>query len=1232
MTESKLERTVKVEVLHMGWLNVYAPFYLAMCTLEKFCPFSNNKLCRFPDEEVAACRNCQLRFMDSKGGKGSDSATLSKNISTGANSNKANIRWICSYEIKDTDEKIIEALYDSSLDDGIFRVGLCDPTFIYENDKYKEKLETAPFISRLPLYGFSDIDSLEKLLPEIKMEESLIRHFSQSTNDRFRQIITKLKEHKNAGNAELLLKAYTYPKGTTVYKLLAEGLQFPGREEINPIFVDLWKENKPVEIVNRKIDDKINISDIFEPMHNNSSDDKPAWITFTVEPAGPYRPDRQLKDILPRLELIYSSVPQLADFSTLIWRKGAPVEQTTLLTETLQKSVELFYGEEYFKDAEKDDDNKASRAVDFHYEYREWQKDCEKRKEGRADSKSDSDVVAKNKELDLLEWEIFRNQRIYAFDITEEAKKWQNEFTKLAGEIGNHEMYSSLANNNFNSIYDNIKEKRNTSGDPSLDYTVNYFLDALSDLAQKRQVYSIKAACAAIMARNMSHNLGSHVLNYLKKLMKDLGECLNLEGEFEMNQNQIEEIVEGDIPQNKKTFLDTYLHDFLTYLNRRMEFIATIATASPGSPTSLNVYRDIFSFLDGNKYLKEYIAKSEFEHDDQGKVKDKLEFIFKRNGQALKNTDTDPKEEYKRMFQTLQVAVPDGVIGVQAFCTIIENFIRNSAKHSYAKAKDNEDIKDDTLKITIDIRDDEKNWRNDYFKVAVSNNCQDKDVAQKKFNEKDDLFSGDKYPYVNPVFVDNRGQLIYKYWGIKEMFICASYLRGRRTEEYNEPVGENDPPILELTEEKENLAYSFYLFKPKTLLIVKDRKDEHQETNPEKLIDDFVGRFSSEGVDRIDFKKLEDRAFFVRHDFVLLHECFNNDNQEALCLCHTRHEMSKPETESASWIMRNQNMLPFRVFCSCDKYKAGVTWAEWEDEWFKKTDFHELYGTLYENWLCSFYKIEEIPLLCIVDDSPKTQTLWNHYGRKSEVVTSGTVAGIERSIKGKSAVFFVYHLTSDSADLEIIKNIGTKKIYVNSISGGDSTGRFIRELDESELKQMRLHLIETSLASVRIIDERIFNNCSEEQHKFYAQCDVRVYNYSAKDKSIIPKIGDPKDVNNWRCPTKWNFLKQDGEKSNFLVIHRGIVEKILINDNQQEFNRLLSALKQSARYIFLDSGRGKPEYIDKSHFVRYVNLENLYQWFFDSKVSLVGGLLTIINRKTFLDDSNASQQSGRGGK
>ena len=82
---------------------------------------------------------------------------------------------------------------------------------------------------------------------------------------------------------------------------------------------------------------------------------------------------------------------------------------------------------------------------------------------------------------------------------------------------------------------------------------------------------SIRAAKAAIMSRNMSHNLGSHVMAYLKQDLADVQDILRSEVLRNLEFNS------GDHQNLELPFL-VGLGRFISYLQERQDFIATVCT------------------------------------------------------------------------------------------------------------------------------------------------------------------------------------------------------------------------------------------------------------------------------------------------------------------------------------------------------------------------------------------------------------------------------------------------------------------------------------------------------------------------------------------------------------------------------------------------------------------------------------------------------------------------------
>jgi len=183
-----------------------------------------------------------------------------------------------------------------------------------------------------------------------------------------------------------------------------------------------------------------------------------------------------------------------------------------------------------------------------------------------------------------------------------------------------------------------------------------------------KRFYALKSALSAIMSRNMSHNIGSHVLSYAST-----------------NLNH---------PEDMRVLTE--------YLQERMDFIAQITSKIPEWSMPMRFEGQLMQNFYKQRILLNYIAFSEgltaFEKDDKDNVENKLKINisnFKEDkNKKIINNEKDPL-----------IAIPGGITGTHAFYTIIENIIRNAAKHSYNK-KDNKQNKG--LEVYIQIIDKEE--------------------------------------------------------------------------------------------------------------------------------------------------------------------------------------------------------------------------------------------------------------------------------------------------------------------------------------------------------------------------------------------------------------------------------------------------------------------------------------------------------------------------------------------
>lgn len=149
-------------------------------------------------------------------------------------------------------------------------------------------------------------------------------------------------------------------------------------------------------------------------------------------------------------------------------------------------------------------------------------------------------------------------------------------------------------------------------------------LETVESLVQLSEDRSRRAAMAQLMARNLSHNIGSHVLSRIKKLTS-AEQAMNL----------------------------------LKFVQDRMEFIA-------------NGLEPIFH---SNYWLAQEIINEYLEEDRK-----KLLLVF--NNISGNEQINSTRIRFSKDSEDILVSVPTGSLGFHALYTLLENIIRNSVKHN----------------------------------------------------------------------------------------------------------------------------------------------------------------------------------------------------------------------------------------------------------------------------------------------------------------------------------------------------------------------------------------------------------------------------------------------------------------------------------------------------------------------------------------------------------------------
>ena len=418
---------------------------------------------------------------------------------------------------------------------------------------------------------------------------------------------------------------------------------------------------------------------------------------------------------------------------------------------------------------------------------------------------------------------------------------------------------------------------------------------------------AVRASIAQVMARNMSHNFGSHVLsNLIGDDVYDKLRDVSVKEDLE-NFERYTSISEWDNDVFKNDGKNRQLPFFFQYLKSRMDYLSEVTFGVSNLLTTKMMRSDVMKELDQVRILLNYISG----------VSD-FKYSFK-----LELPDYD-----------IGVAFPSDVLGCQAFYNIIENIIRNTAKH----AKNN---KDETVTFTITIRDN----------FAKDAGCEDIEGVDELYCvEIDNGVTEDNIDILVNGKKDKSGKIIIKgqnnrlndsvlegqnlrssSLGLLEMEASAAFLR-----QIDLPEIESDDYTVDLDDKyyhkdskgkkrlnilkafavkgnendtKGHLGYRFFVQKPKEFLFVGDWKICEQEGEQEGAI---RRQLLNCGIQFITAKKFceameAEKAF--AHQFLIYQEgisedieqYWNNDCKTLLPLRRLSISEDEWETISKEW-------------------------------------------------------------------------------------------------------------------------------------------------------------------------------------------------------------------------------------------------------------------------------------------------------------------------------------------
>jgi hypothetical protein len=310
--------------------------------------------------------------------------------------------------------------------------------------------------------------------------------------------------------------------------------------------------------------------------------------------------------------------------------------------------------------------------------------------------------------------------------------------------------------------------------------------DTAKKLIHETHIYAIKSAIAAIMARNLSHNLGSHVITNTKAELEQLA----------VNNSDLQPQLSG-------------LAKLLHYIQERQDFIAVLAAGETYASGPVNLKEHIFDYIayDGpsirhkssefRNYILEHLVKSEsFTRDESQQLELQLIVNTKDKSHCLKSLKED--DVAVKALNKISLSIPYGLNGRQAFLTIIENFIRNSAKHLKNDLKKNLTIGIAIEKVKIDVRRIKGRCNNNQYQITIFDNKANFDSVIHNINKQGKVFEKKKdrgeYEIISGSLQILSGQKTnHNNKGLKEMLICLAWMQG----EDNYSIIEDNPSKLD---------------------------------------------------------------------------------------------------------------------------------------------------------------------------------------------------------------------------------------------------------------------------------------------------------------------------------------------------------------------------------------------------------------------------------------------------
>lgn len=653
---------------------------------------------------------------------------------------------------------------------------------------------------------------------------------------------------------------------------------------------------------------------------------------------------------------------------------------------------------------------------------------------------------------------------------------------------------------------------------------------------------AVIASIAQVMARNMSHNIGSHVFSNLigsdvyckltnRNILKNKSYVSIYDTEIEYPKEQ-----DQDVESHANNMQLSY---FNQYLKNRMDYLSEVTFGVPNMLTNRYVYADVFKELDRVRILLNYIS---------GISGFKYTFCLKHNGVVLTNEND------------IAVAFPSDVLGNQAFYNIIENIIRNTAKHAF---NNNQEVVTFTIEFT-DVEDFP-----DYYCVEIENGIEELDIVElvKKQNKR-----------INDSVLDQDNNLRSHSLGLLEMEASAAFLRQvdiAKVDSYEYHFEDTDgyknkyenQILLKAINKNGALGYRFFVQKPKEFLLV----GNFDVADSKK---DAVGKEGVQFISEEDFAKAMSDGKSFAHPFLLYpynvsdktKTLLSNDNDCKTLLPIRKLGLVKDEINELIAIINGQGdiVLKLKAF-AWNKYMQSIG-LESDD--------------IYIGEVVGRRKFSNCRQVVFTNHGKNFETYWNNRTELPEL----WVDSLSSYRQGKLPSFASYSLAEDNTEEPLTK-------YVNTIPA-----------------QLKMEIFEAYHNKVVVLDERI-QRFSLESYEGYISAST-LFNAT---NVIIPKTKlDPEQFDESMIHELENFINNEINGA-FLLVHYGILERMY--KTEPAITQRLEIWAKLAKRVVVTSGRGSHS-LQLPASVCFVNLSSVLNAFTESRCKfLINCLINQSRRK-----------------